>query len=1293
VCERPGRAPERHGGSSPSRGRPCRPIRHAAILLTAVLLVGAALTVRPPVAVAAAGSPDAGLITVGALARLPRGASVRGALPVSSRIHFGLALQPQDPAGLAALASAVVVPGSAQYHRFVTPTAIARRFGPNMAAIAALERVLRRGGLSVDGLSANHLVLSLSGRVGRIESVFATHLVTVDLPAGSSGWAATTRATLPAAVGHVVAAVVGLDQLAVPRGVTVAPRTRARTVAEREAPALRTPAGAPHACLAATDDAAGGGGWTDAEIAQAYGLNRLFAKGDLAAGQTIDVFELEPFEMSDLARFDRCYFGVSHADQVTTDVLDGFDLTGPGSGESILDIENVSALAPDAHIVVYEAPNTTFGSLDAYNAMVSADTANIITTSWGECEATLETASPGAQQLENTLFEEAAAQGQTVVAASGDTGSDDCASTPFSASTPVAPDLSVDDPASQPYVLGVGGTSLDADTQPLSASDEKVWNDGADSGATGGGISATWPIPAWQADSGVPGVRASGGREVPDVSGSADEWKGVTVYSASFGSGSPSSTGGTESGWTTIGGTSSAAPMWAAMLAEIAASGPAGTACSGLPLRAGGTDLGFVNPLLYAVAAQDYPTSFHDITIGDNDAFGLGLGYSAGPGYDPVTGLGSPILTNPSGAPGLAADLCAMAAAVAPTGLARPVVDGLSPPDGATTGGTTVTVTLAAPVPSGAVLSVQFGTVTASVVSVSGSSVEVTAPAPILSAGSASFAGAGPVTVTVLERLGTALAVSGTGPTTVYEYVAPSPSGPAGTVAPVVAGLSPNGGVLAGGGRVSIFGSGFAGTSPTVTFGGVAASDLTVVSDDEITVSAPPRTAATACATGAGFDPADDCQVDVVVSDSEGTSPVATILPAESGTVVFTRQGIVDPTPTTEVAPATTEYDYAPAPVISAVSPDPASPSGRQQVTIEGAGFSLNTMEWVNFGPAADAADEQIRYTFISGHEIVLDPPGGMPGRLTGGVSVQSIGGLSNAAAFSYGGPAAVTGLSVHKGPSAGGTVVVVHGTSLGVVTAVAFVSRLPGHRVVRVTTAGRSGPRTVRVRTPADLPGPVDVETCQLSSCTRADPRTDVFVFDAPDRPVVTHLSARSGPAAGGATLTIEGGALTSVSTVDFGAVATNAVSHARGHPGGDPSLFSVIVPPGAAGSTVAVRVVTPAGESRVTAVAHYSYRPSPPSPPLAPAAAIVHGTLVVTWSPPASDGGAPVGTYTVVISAAAHPPIRVTVASGTEVFRLAALPVALSYDVAIAATTRYGHSAWATAVVLRDATLSHAG
>ena len=120
-------------------------------------------------------------------------------------------------------------------------------------------------------------------------------------------------------------------------------------------------------------------------------MDGLYSSGDLAAGRSVAIFELEPYSPAEIEKFDACYFGAVAAAQMQarlhTVAVDGGQQVGLGSGEAELDIENVSAIAPQAKIYVYEAPNTDYGAIDEYNAMVSQDKAQVISSSWGACEA------------------------------------------------------------------------------------------------------------------------------------------------------------------------------------------------------------------------------------------------------------------------------------------------------------------------------------------------------------------------------------------------------------------------------------------------------------------------------------------------------------------------------------------------------------------------------------------------------------------------------------------------------------------------------------------------------------------------------------------------------------------------------------------------------------------------------------------------------------------------------------------------------------------------------------------
>ncbi len=1290
-------------GRSPRAELRGRVARRAALALAA--LVPGAVAVSAAAAPVSAAAPALAGVTRRALADplarvepmpvLPPGARAAGPLDGRRALRLGLSLAPRDPAGLAAYAAGVSTPGSPEYHRYLTTAGFAARFGPTVADVAAVEREMRTAGLDVTGLSANKLILSVSGVAARVESAFHTRLTAYALPGGGAGWATATAPRLPAAVASDVQSVLGLDELAMPRSELRRAPVLSDVVKPSTYRASISPVapGAPRACSAASLDALGGGGWSDDQMAHAYGLDSLYARGDLGAGQTIALFELEPFSMSDLATFDRCYFGASHAAEVSTVRVDGFDLVGPGSGESILDLEDLSALAPKAHIVVYEAPNTTFGGIDEYNTIVSQDRANIVSTSWGECEQALQTGAPGAQQLESYIFEEAATQGQTVVSAAGDTGSDDCAGTQFSNTKAVAPYLSVDDPASQPYVLAAGGTSLLSDTNPPS---EVVWNHGAQWGGGGGGVSTTWQIPAWQAASGVPGVATSGGREVPDVSASADEWRGVTVFSSTFappGGKSRGLFGTPPSGWTMIGGTSSAAPQWAAVLAEIADSGGS---CATLPVTRGGRDLGFVSPELYAVASDPttYAQSFTDVTSGNNDVFGLGLGYSATPGYDLASGLGSPTVVDAAGSGGLASSLCAVASGAAvPSG--PPSVTAVSPRSGPVTGGTAVTLTGSGfPAGDPGAVAVSFGSQRATVVSVTATTLAVTAPRAGLAPATAPVAGAGRVDVVVTVRTPTSSQSSAASPAATYEYVATSASG---TAVPTVAGIGPSGGNVAGGGTVTVYGSGFRTDGPiSVTFGGVPARQVEVVSDTELRAVVPRETSATACATGNGFDPSAACQVEVVVASSSAQSPVERILPALSGPVVFTAQGVVAPTPETEVAPAATEYDYAPLPRITSVTPDPADSTGTTPVTITGSGFDLDTFDWVNFGPAKSSASEQTQISAISPTSITIVPPpspNGAGSVLPGGVSVQTAGGLSNVYPLSYAGVPRVGSLSVLGGPSSGGTAIVVKGSDMAGVRSVRFVSEVAsGYGASTSAVVSAVSATSLHVVAPSDLPGPVDVEPCTASGCAPPDPKVDTFVYFTPGRPSLSTVTPRSGPASGGTRVVMFGDNLDGALAVRFGKLETRLLASTRDYPDGDPFVLVADATPGPAGTTVPVTVVTRTGIAQV-AGGIFHYVASAPAPPRAVHVALTGSRATVRWQAPASDGGSPVTAYTVVALAAGQAPAGGTVPASTHSLVIGRIASDHLYTFRVVASNlAHGRGTWASVGPL-GATLGRAG
>lgn len=333
--------------------------------------------------------------------------------------------------------------------------------------------------------------------------------------------------------------------------------------------------------------------FTPVDLARLYD----FPDGD-GAGQCIAIIELGGgYRDSDLSAYFKklgvkaptvISVGVDNAKNAPTGNPNGPD------GEVTLDIEIAGAIAPGARIAVYFAPNSDAGFVDAVNRALhdSTNQPSVISISWGGPESNWSSQSISAF---NAVLQSAAALGVTVCAASGDSGSSDGASDGAD---------HVDFPASSPYVLGCGGTSLTASASGIGS--EVVWNDGDQGGSGGGGVSSVFALPVWQKGLSVTrnGRHAAlAKRGVPDVAGDASPQTGYEVL-----------IDGEE---TVVGGTSAVAPLWAALIARL-------NALNGSPA-------GFVNPKLYK--AQ---TAFHDITEGNNGTF------SASAGWDACTGLGSP---------------------------------------------------------------------------------------------------------------------------------------------------------------------------------------------------------------------------------------------------------------------------------------------------------------------------------------------------------------------------------------------------------------------------------------------------------------------------------------------------------------------------------------------------------------------------------------------------------------------------------------------------------------------------
>jgi len=506
--------------------------------------------------------------------------SVSPLLRVAHRLHpiaadtalsINLTLRVRDAARLQSYVTNLYDPSSPDYHRFLTPLTFRRRFAP---AAGPVERWLRSQGLRLTGISRNGLQIGARGSEAAIARTFHTALYTYQR--GRRHFIANGQALhVPAALSSVILDVSGLS------------------TALRQRP-IPLPRQTSNVGLGITPDA----------LASIYNFAPLHARGITGEGQAIAIATYADYAASDIQTYDRT-FGLDNPVS-RVGVSDGQTNGSPlgsdnGQSETEMDIELSEAVAPSASILVYEAPNDNAGVVAVFNRIVSDDRAPVVTTSWGEDEQSFP--SDDLDAVHQSL-EEGAAQGQAFFAASGDNGAYDAAGGGGSATA-----LTVDYPGSDPYVTDVGGTTL-LDTGTTYAG-ETTWSDARQGVGSGGGLSLVFARPAYQTGPGVANIYSNGMRQVPDVASDADPATGYAIYA-------PGDKDVPQ--WAQVGGTSAAAPVWAAFCALID--------------NALGHNIGFLNPTLYKLGAGR-SSPYHDITSGNN------LHYPATPGWDYATGWGS----------------------------------------------------------------------------------------------------------------------------------------------------------------------------------------------------------------------------------------------------------------------------------------------------------------------------------------------------------------------------------------------------------------------------------------------------------------------------------------------------------------------------------------------------------------------------------------------------------------------------------------------------------------------------
>lgn len=360
-----------------------------------------------------------------------------------------------------------------------------------------------------------------------------------------------------------------------------------------------------------------GGGLTPTSVLRAYDAAPLRKMGIDGAGETIVAFEVDGFSPSDLSLFERLYLPPSEHN-IQPAVVGGQG--GPVTGESDLDLETLMEIAPRAHLVYFNLLNNLKGTesvgtvlANAFSAATKQYPGAIWSISLGFCEMAFNLAD---FQTMDSIIASAEQRGTSVFASSGDSGGLECTPPSDWGPVPTQNDVGVNVPAALSTVTGVGGTSLSL-TAAGNYYGETAWTDPALSQGSGGGVSSILAQPPWQVAAGLPPPSSSNGRAVPDVAADADPNTGNVVI-----------VGGEQR---LVGGTSLAAPIWAGFGALI----------DGYLRHLGKRPLGFANSVLYRLAATTPPyPPFHEITGGGNDF------YLAGPGYNKVTGLGSPDVWN-----------------------------------------------------------------------------------------------------------------------------------------------------------------------------------------------------------------------------------------------------------------------------------------------------------------------------------------------------------------------------------------------------------------------------------------------------------------------------------------------------------------------------------------------------------------------------------------------------------------------------------------------------------------------
>ncbi|WP_244105541.1 protease pro-enzyme activation domain-containing protein [Burkholderia ambifaria] len=512
-------------------------------------------------------SPAVATAQSGKLSALRAAGNAVSAAPMSATapVHVALVLKLNDEAGLNRFIEHARTPGSAGFGAVLTSAQIAAQYAPTTAQVATVKAYLASKGFTNIKVADNNMIVEADAPAGVISGVFQTTLVPVAMADGTSTHINTAPETVPDAISGVVRGVLGLD---------TATRLRPNFVRASNAAAAPTANASPTISAVTV-------GHNPTQFPGIYSVGStptaanttigIIAEGDVTQ-PIIDLATFESHNQLPAVPVSVIHAGLSSAD-TSANVewsLDSQTIVGMSGGLKQLNF--------------YVARSFAWSDIAlAINRAVSDNTASVINMSIGGCENWAPTAAI------DTLFQLAVAQGQTFSVSSGDSGSVayGCNGT------------SVQYPATSPYVVAVGGTTLYTNGNGNYAG-ETAWE------SSGGGISGFEPIPSWQSN--VPALKGRASRGMPDLAFDADPNSGAQII-----------VGGQLE---TVGGTSLSAPLFSATWARLLSG-----SCT--------TSLGFAAPRIYSVQSTT-ASIFHDITNGSNGA------YSAGSGWDFVTGWGTP---------------------------------------------------------------------------------------------------------------------------------------------------------------------------------------------------------------------------------------------------------------------------------------------------------------------------------------------------------------------------------------------------------------------------------------------------------------------------------------------------------------------------------------------------------------------------------------------------------------------------------------------------------------------------